>query len=146
MKKIQLLAFVLIASSIMPLNLLAQTSPSIKQYIDKNGANERFHASVILQHCGGLMLAYGRFLPGKETKEKFGQMASTLVLAAGDQLARLEQTSADEAFKQATEGMLYYQDPYYKKIEKTQRDTGSIFEGEVGLDFQLCQEYLKGLQ
>ena len=85
----------------------------------------------------------GRFLPDKQAKERFGQMASALVLEAGDQLATLGQTSADVAFKQVTEGMMYYQEPCYKKIEKTQRDTGSIFEGDVGFDFQLCQEYLK---
>jgi hypothetical protein len=145
MKKVYMPVLLLTLSLIMPPSLLAQTSPSIKRYIDKNGSNERFHVSVILQHCSGLMLAYGRFLPDKQAKERFGQMASALVLEAGDQLASLGQTSADVAFKQATEGMMYYQDPYYKKIEKTQRDTGSIFEGDVGFDFQLCQEYLKAL-
>ena len=74
----------------------------------------------------------------KDQKQLYGVYSQDLAVEAGVVLIQRGQETASSVMENVKESMLYYKDVYYEKIKKTQRDTGSIFAGEVGSDLKLC--------
>ena len=119
---------------------VAQSQNGISTYMNQNDMNDTFHKAAVLQRCSGLTLAYGAYLPVdmQDQKQLYGVYSQDLAVEAGVVLIQRGQETASSVMENVKESMLYYKDVYYEKIKKTQRDTGSIFAGEVGSDLKLC--------
>lgn len=117
----------------------------VMKYSKENNLSDPYHASSIMQRCAGLYLAYGRYLPSSmtEQKKKFGKFSEDLIVTAGVIMQSKNMTTQRENIKQMEKALLFYNEHYYKKIEKTQLSTGSIFKGQVMEELSFCNAILK---
>jgi len=121
----------------------AQTVDDVMTYAEKNDLNDLYHLSAVMQRCAGLNLAYSNYLPEDMKKEKnnFSNIALELFVTSSLMLKQKGMTNDDDIKKQISNALMFYSDYYYKKIEKTQLATGSIFAGKVLEEFQYCKIY-----
>ena len=119
----------------------AQNVDDVMTYAEKNDLNDLYHLSALTQRCAGLILAYENYLPKDMIKEKkqFSIMSGELFIASALMLRNKGMTNDDDIKKQISNALLFYQDHYYKKIEKTQLSTGSIFAGKIAEEFKYCK-------
>ena len=119
----------------------------INSYIEKNGFEDPYHVAYVMQRCAGLNMAYAKYLPSSMPKEKkiIGNLASEFFVVAGTMMRSKGMTSDQDNIKQNKKALLFFTDYYYKKIEKNQLETGSIFEGDMMGDFKICQSFAKEL-
>lgn len=113
---------------------------SVSSYIEKHDMGDSFHLSAVYQRCAGITLAYGAYLPldMQDQKQLFGKMSEFFGMEAGVLLISRGEATPESIVNTVKDSMLYFKDVYYQQIEKVQRNTGSIFEGQVAQDMGVC--------
>jgi hypothetical protein len=141
-----LIALLIICISFFSTSVKSQTS--VIDYTNKHDMNDTFHLAGVYQRCSELTLAYGTYLPidMQQQKNLYGKYAQDFGMEAGVLLISRGQETSSSVVNTVKESMLYFKDVFYPQIKKTQIDTGSIFEGRVAEDLQVCGALYKNIK
>jgi hypothetical protein len=110
----------------------------------KNSMKETYHVASVMQRCSGVYMAYGKYLPIDMLKQKriFGKIATDFIIKASTLLLDHGHNHPDKNIKKNKKAMLFFTDHYYKKLERDQLSSGSIFSGSTVKEMALCKEFM----
>ena len=127
---------------LLPMKVAWSTEiPTIFAYMQQNDMDDEYHQSSLFQRCAGVIGAYAKFIPQSmaQEKEALGNLSIEMLTVGAMLLAEKNMTTASENLRQVQSAFQYFVDQYYRQIERTQLNTGSIFGGSVGEEFKFCQ-------
>ena len=126
------------------------TSPAFSQdfrgvfdMLSEDDTTDLFIVSNVLQRCSGLYGSLTKFLPNTdsqlaELKENTATWFALYFEKSVSMLNAKKQNTPEKNLQTISEAIPYYVDVYYKQLEISQRNTGSIFGPWIEREFSYC--------
>ena len=111
--------------------------------LSEDDNSDPFIVSNVLQRCSGLYGAMAKFLPKSDTqlaqlKEHSASLFAVFFEKSVDVMNSAKQNTPENNLNEIAKAIPYYLDVYYRQLEISQLNTGSIFSPWTEREFEYC--------
>ncbi len=121
----------------------AQDFRGVFDMLSEDDNSDPFIVSNVLQRCSGLYGAMAKFLPKSDTqlaqlKEHSASLFAVFFEKSVDVMNSAKQNTPENNLNEIAKAIPYYVDVYYRQLEVSQLNTGSIFSPWTQREFEYC--------
>lgn len=122
---------------------LSQDFRGVFEMLSEDDMSDLFIVSNVLQRCSGLYGSLAKFLPKSDSqllalKENSASLFALYFEKSVSTLNAKGQNTPENNLQEISQSISYYVDVYYRQLEVSQRNSGSIFSPWIKREFEHC--------